>query len=462
MMCLREAEINMQLRDYQEEDVRKLIKLPAAGIFNEQRTGKTPTAIVATEQVGVERLLIVCPSSIVYKWAEEYKLWTGKDADVIDSASKFNKDADKTRLQYSCLVINYENLRDNGKNKGAWEKLVKKYKPDGLIVDEAHRVKNRQSANFKAVKKFVHSRFRLYLTGTPAPNKPWDVWAILHLIRPDVFSSYWAFVENYFEQETVYFGGNPINMPIKFKLGMDTLLQRNLNTISVMRKRKDVMPWLPTIDSPTEIKLPCTATQKRYIQELETNFETEHINTQSVLEQLIRIRQICAAPSILKLKGGSPKIDWLKLYIKDYPNKSIIVFSNSTRFIHEIEQSLGSGVIFGVIVGATPLRLRRHYVAGFQEGTTKLLIIQTQAGKEGLTLDRADVTIFLDTYPPAADYSQAKDRMIATIPENVRPQEIIHIMMKDTYDEHLYRLVKQGISSTEVVNDYIKYIKERS
>lgn len=448
--------MSVKLREYQEEDVQRLMTRSAMGIFNEPRTGKTPTSIVTMQRKNVQRLLIVCPASIVYKWKEEYKLWMNKEAYVIDSATKFNK-KDTLIPDTACIIINYENLRDTIKYKGAWEKILKEYKPDGIIVDEAHRCKDRKSANFKAIKKFNKVEARLYLTGTPAPNKPWDVWAILHFICPSVFSSYWNFIHEYFEEETLWIRGQAINQPARFKAGKEQLLQNNLNCISVMRKRKDVMPWLPKEETPTVIKLPCTPSQLKYIRELEETFETEHVNTQSVLEQLVRIRQICAHPKILNLKGSSPKIDWLKQYLLDYPEKSVIVFSNSKKFIDLVRNE----VKCVYITGETNIKIRQAAINSFQKGEHKVIVIQTQAGKEGLTLDKADVTIFLDTYPPAADYMQAKDRMVPTTQENVKPQEIIHLMMKDTYDERLYNLVKQGISDTEVINDYIKYIKER-
>jgi SNF2 family DNA or RNA helicase len=448
-----------ELRTYQQEDVAKLITREAMGVFNEQRTGKTPTSIMATQQQGVQRLLIVCPASLVYAWKYEFERWAYKEAVVIDSASHFTQHTtDFIKPAPAALIINYENLRDNGNNKGAWDRILKHYKPDGLIVDEAHRCKTRDSKNFTAIKKFKHVPYRLYLTGTPAPNKPWDVWTILHLIDPISYSSYWNFIDEYFRQGHKFVGQEHIVKTISgFRIGMDVQLQSELNKLSIMRKRADVMPWLPKIDAPVKIKLPCTALQTKYIKELEDYFETENVVTQSVLEQLIRVRQICGAPAMLGLKGNSPKIDWIKQYIKDYPDKSIVIFSNSKRLIYLVK----AYVKCVVITGDVPPKERQQHIVSFQNGTTRVIILQTQAGKEGLTLDNADVTIFLDTYPPAADYLQARDRMVATVPEHVKPQSIIHLMMKGTYDEHLYQLVEQGISDTDVINDYINYIKGR-
>ena len=69
--------------------------------------------------------------------------------------------------------------------------------------------------------------------------------------------------------------------------------------------------------------------------------------------------------------------------------------------------------------------------------------------------------IFVDKYPPAGDIQQAEDRFIATTEDKAnKPHTIIELMLKDTYDEHLYKLVKDRMSETEVINDFKKYLKE--
>ena len=96
----------------------------------------------------------------------------------------------------------------------------------------------------------------------------------------------------------------------------------------------------------------------------------------------------------------------------------------------------------------------------FQTGKTNVLLLNMDTCKESVTLDRAECIIFLDKYPPAGDIAQAEDRFVATTPERAnKPHEIIEVMMKDTYDAHLYELVRQRFSETDVINDYNKYIK---
>lgn len=67
-----------RLRPYQRVDVSYLKNLPHAGIFNEQRTGKSVTALKAFENEGRKKNLIICPASLVLNWTHEIKKFTDK------------------------------------------------------------------------------------------------------------------------------------------------------------------------------------------------------------------------------------------------------------------------------------------------------------------------------------------------------------------------------------------------
>jgi SNF2 family DNA or RNA helicase len=246
-----------------------------------------------------------------------------------------------------------------------------------------------------------------------------------------------------------------------FKLGMQEFLQKELAKISTQRKRKDIMPWLPEKDY-QEIKLPLTPEQTKYLYELERWFETEHIITQGILDRLVRYRQICLHPGLLDLKGKSPKLEWIKDYINDYPDKPILIFSKFTSFIKILEQELHDKKL-GVIIGDTPIQKRNELKLSFQKGDINILILNIDAGKESLTLDRAETAIFTDKYPPASDIQQAEDRFVATTEAGAnKPHLIIELMMKGSYDEELYNLVKRRVCETDVINDYKKYLERRS
>ena len=444
----------LKLRDYQKEDVAKMLQNNCIGNFSEQRTGKTPSTCVSLAQRGLTHVLIVCPASLMYVWKDAWEQWTGHDAVVMPSTT-FDV---STVPADTALIVNYEKIRGTNKQHTVCDAIVK-WNPDAVVIDEAHRMKDRKSLTTQQLNRFIKIPVRIALTGTPATNKPWDVWTILHWLFPEKYSSYWRFVNEYFEEEIIWVAGEPHRQPARFKRGMEQILQMNLDTTCIQHKRKDVMTWLPDEEEPTEVKLPPNKEQLKAIDGLINYFEYKNIVTQTILDNLIRVRQVCAAPEILGLKGKSPKTEWLLQYLKDYPEKQILVFSNSKKFLRLISSKLP--VKHGMICGDIPPKMRQELVNAFQNHKYPIMLCQTQACKEGLTLDAADVSIFLDTYPPSADYSQAKDRMVATTPERSKPKEIIHVMLQDTYDEKTFALVQKNIDETAIINDYKNYINER-
>jgi SWI/SNF-related matrix-associated actin-dependent regulator 1 of chromatin subfamily A len=454
------------LRDYQQQDVNEILKHDSIGIFNEQRTGKTPTSITAITQKTRGRILVVCTASMLYKWQQEIKQWSDRPVAVYTGTP-----AQRTQLlewyptvEGAFLIVSYDLLKETKRDKGIVDKMLKA-NIQGLIVDEAHRAVGRKTANFKSLRKLVKIPHRYYLTGTPAPNHPSQVWSILTMIAPKVFSSYWRFVEDFFEIDTqrlpahvaAYAGVDKIDKAGAFKKGKDKVFTILLGMYSIQRKRLEVMPWLKPLDNIERILLPCTKEQLRYLDEISQYYETEHVVTQGILDQLLRMRQICLAPAILGLKGGSPKLDWLYTFHKEYGEAKIVIFSRFTQFIRLIEAKLGG--VAGVIVGDVSPKDRQHLIDDFQNGTLRILIIQIDAGKEGLTLDAADYLIFTDIYPPASDILQARDRIVATSHARNTTKMIVQLAMADTYDARLYDLVEEKVELTAVANDYKNYME---
>jgi SNF2 family DNA or RNA helicase len=220
------------------------------------------------------------------------------------------------------------------------------------------------------------------------------------------------------------------------------------------------MPWLPQ-KSYLKVRLPATKQQTKYLSELEEFFETDNLITQTVLDRMLRERQICLSPALVNLKGSSPKIDWIVQYLQDYPDKRVLLFSKFVDGIHLIHDTLHANSITGnFITGATITQDRATLVQQFQSKQLRYLVLQIDACKEGLTLDTADVEIFVDAFPPAADIQQAEDRFVATTEDKKdKGHQIIQLMLADTYDEECYKLVERRASSIDCINSYIKYIK---
>lgn len=127
----------IKLREYQQEDVEELIKHDSHGIFNEQRTGKTPTSLVAITTKAKGRILIVATASMVYKWQEEAKTWTDREALVYAGTPKQRVEILEQYEESSnaILIISYGLLKNTKAYTGLKDTL-KKIKIDGLVVDE--------------------------------------------------------------------------------------------------------------------------------------------------------------------------------------------------------------------------------------------------------------------------------------------------------------------------------------
>ena len=446
----------MKLRPYQIEDVKFLSQLQTGGCFNEQRTGKTPTILSTIKEKHLKKVLILCPSSAIPQWTAEYNAWLHLPCTAV-LGTPGQKQTAFDNWQHGC-IMSYDTLKST-KTREGFVSQVLKAKPDTLIIDEAHRIKNPKSATTQAVFRLLKIPNRYALTATPAHGKPEEVYSILHFINPDEYKSYWGFINKYFKTRTVYLGRKSFKDIVGFQINKEKELQQEMNTFSTMRKRKDVMQWLPEKDY-QQIFLTPTKEQIKYLTELKNYFETEHITTQTVLDRLIRYRQICLAPELLGLKGKSPKTQWIKEFLTDNPEKSVIIFSKFTSYLKLLQRDLQSESI-GCIIGSTPIPKRAQLCKEFQNKNKRVLLINIDAGKEALTLDQAEVTIFTDKFPPYGDIAQAEDRFVATTKDKKDKEHTIYeLILKDTYDETLYELVKQRADSVDVINNYKKYLKK--
>lgn len=72
-----------------------------------------------------------------------------------------------------------------------------------LILDEVHLIKNRDAVRTKEIKR-VKSVYKTGLSGTPADDKPQDLWSVLNWLYPRQFTSFWRF----FESHVLYVAAN--------------------------------------------------------------------------------------------------------------------------------------------------------------------------------------------------------------------------------------------------------------
>jgi SWI/SNF-related matrix-associated actin-dependent regulator of chromatin subfamily A protein 2/4 len=135
--------------------------------------------------------LIIVPNAVMVNWKSELTQWLPAARCVYYVGAKEERArryvAEVQPLQFNVLVTTYEFImRDRAKlSKIDWQYIV---------IDEAQRMKDRQSKLAKDLDRFTAAR-RLLLSGTPLQNDLLELWSLLNLLLPDVFDDKKVFAE---------------------------------------------------------------------------------------------------------------------------------------------------------------------------------------------------------------------------------------------------------------------------
>ena len=458
------ASYDNRLRDYQNQDVGFLMSLKSKAVFNQQRTGKTPTTLTTMRLMNENNNLIICPGSIVYRWQEEFEKWHGGAVQVLDSRMPKKKRVKEIENFKGTLIMSYGIARND------LPQLLKR-KPENIVVDEAHRLRNYKGMASpyspklaKAIIKLAQNTERHYaLTGTPVPNKPENIYGILAFLFPNLFKSYWGFINYYFKVEDRIINAemDTIKEIVDFKNKQkERELQEFLETISIQRKRKDVMKWLKEVE-PTPIKIPATPKQLKYLKELREYFEIaeEELTTLNILERMLREQQVATEPKLLDLNAKGVKTNWIKEYISDYPEKSIIFVSKFTSYLKYLHKEHIKDAI--LLTGDTPNKKRQEIEMAFNNKEIQIILANIDVAKEGMTLYGADTMVFIDTSLTYTDNEQCMDRLLPTteqIAAEKEDQEIILLRTDTPIENYLYQMLKLKKSKTDIINDYKRFL----
>lgn len=140
--------------------------------------------------------MVTVPKSTLDNWKREFDHWTpGVNVLVLqgtkDERAKLINERVLTQ-DFDVMITSYEMILREKTH-------LKKFAWEYIIVDEAHRIKNEESALAQIIRIF-NSRNRLLITGTPLQNNLHELWALLNFLLPDVFGDSGAF-DQWFETQ---------------------------------------------------------------------------------------------------------------------------------------------------------------------------------------------------------------------------------------------------------------------
>ncbi len=406
--------ITVSLRPYQREGLRWLNALAAAGVggvlADDMGLGKTLqliTHLVSLKQSGAlaQPALVVVPTSLIPNWQSEVARFAPslrvitvhgpQRAQALDMLG----DADIVLTSYALVPRDVVALR-----RQVFALVV---------LDEAQQVKNPRTLARRALLTLRAARY-VCLTGTPLENHLGELWAQIDLTVPGLLGDEGLFRRHY-------------RVPIEKQ--RDEEVQQRLNQrlapFILRRTKAQVATELPPKTEITR-RVVLEGRQRDLYEGLRLTLaeELREVIAQRgiahsgivVLDALLKLRQVCCDPRLVKLEvaRGVRESAKLELLLEMLPalldeGRKVLLFSQFTGMLKLIAAELDRRRLrYAVLTGDT--RDRAEPVRRFQAGEVPLFLLSLKAGGVGLNLTAADTVIHYDPWWNPAAEAQASDR----------------------------------------------------
>ena len=167
-----------------------------------------------------------------------------------------------------------------------------------------------------------------------------------------------------------------------------------------------------------------------------------------ILDALLKLRQICCHPSLLKIESAkkvtaASKMTFLTTSLLPEllaEGRRILLFSNFTSVLSIIEKQLKeSKTPYLKLTGQT--KNRADLVKKFQSEDIPIFLISLKAGGTGLTLTAADTVIHYDPWWNPAAENQATDR--AHRIGQTKPVFVHKLICQGSIEDHILTLQKR-------------------
>lgn len=448
--------------DYQLDGVRYGIENKSWLLGDQQGLGKTKQmidlAVWRKENEGIKHCLIVCGvNNLKYNWLEEIKKHSNEEGRILGFTKPGKEPSMEDRINdiksepdEFFWITNIESLRCHKEGRFYKSEVVdllndyiKDNKISMIVVDEIHKAKNPTSLQGRGLLKLKGCN-KIGLSGTLLVNKPLDLFVPLTFIG--------ALNANYYQFKNKYCEVDMWGHPIGYK-NMNEL--KEMMSMHMLRRTKELLNLPEKI--PVVEYLEMSKEEEKLYNEIvtATKQECDKIkNPTQILPKLIRMRQVCCHTGLVSTKiVKSSKFERLRDILEEARanGEKVLVFSMFRELIElavEEFKEFNPLHIWGSM-NKLELEEQKHI---FQDGEDfNVLFGQIDAAGTGHTLTRASIVVFLDLPWNRATMEQAEDRAhrIGT----KKAVTIISLLMKNTYDEHLYKMVIDKGDLGEVLID---------
>lgn len=500
------SDFKLQPYEFQQQGISFLAHVGSGIIGDEMGLGKTiqtaGAAHILWKRGLAKKILVICPTSLKYQWSSEIEKFLGHTNIVIEGKNAKEKRKAFERFikeDYLFGIANYELVRTMAEQ-------FKEHHYCVIIADEAHRLKNKESQTYKAVKA-LSSDFRIASTGTPLQNNVEELYALMDWVRPGLLGKITEFRKKYIVYASK-FGRRFVPIGHK-RLGE---LRRIISPYMLRRLKKDVAKDLPPMvfhrrdvemnKQQAELYEAIAEGFTNLLDELSAQdvkgkfdengnwIEEKRKGEDQVLGYLYMM--IAASDHPLLLKSGksnmsryfhdiipdnikSPKLVELVDICKERNEASvdkIVIFTQFARMQEIIASELSKIGKVAILNGAMSSDKRREQVEIFKNNDEYKFFVLTDAGNFGLNLQFANTLINYDSpwNPAIAEQRAGRVHRIGSTHDVV---DIISLVTLGTIDEKIQEtleekrklgefVIERNVSERSMMNNLIASIRKKN
>ncbi len=449
------AKQKKKLYQHQEEGIKFLLSRNGCVLADDMGLGKSIQSIIAALESGVNKILIVCPSSAKINWEREINTFCD-DTVIIDG--KIWNQAKFTIINYDILK-NFHTLFDKDKPDQIINRDLVNSKFDLCIIDEAHYLKNNKSIRGEIMVELCvkHNIEKVWLlTGTPVANRPMDYFNLLKIIRSRIAENWKHFAVRYCDGKKFFRTlKNGQKRQIWLTDGASNLeeLSDKTKNIILRRLKKDVLDMPDKVITPMYHQLSkkgwsqYDALWDEYLEK--RKLEGKKGALQKDLVELILLRQFIAMQAIPET------IEMVENAIE--MGRKVIIFTSFTEELETLAAHFGK--ICVTHNGPMTTNQKQKSVDSFQQNSkVKVFIGNIKSAGVAITLTEASVVIFnsYDWVPGANE--QAEDRAYRIGQTN--DVNVYYQIFEDTISIRMWETLKYKKDNISIIMKDKKYTDE--
>lgn len=436
---LRELETWDQpdLWEWQSQAIARL-RIGSVALFDDRGMGKTRVVIEAireSQSDGIKSAIIVTSRRLRHVWVDACGLWWDSGAVMAPLAATWSEAVDQIGAA-PITVITYESLMNEDIHSAITE-----LDPHWLVLEEAHNLKKRHRHNIKkeqnddgdeiiiktdtksGLVRSLPGKVRVAVSGSPMPNVWYEGWTLLNFVAPDVFTSFWQFVEGIGSVTVNFWGGKEIDIEIHKPEIWEEIFDRWIILRDRSGDRRTIWDFVPIVLSKREKKA-----YRQMQEDMRAEKDGEVLDASNALAQATRLQQLAGGlgtwetykdeegrtKSSYQHADPSAKVDELIFRLNGL-NRAVVFtrFRNRAEYVAErIESELGVEVL--LMVGGISEKNQKKMLDRFMsielyDDIVAVCVYGTIS--EGVNELVTSRDIFILDWLTAKDVAQAVDRL---------------------------------------------------